>query len=275
MTGWQKLLGKQPKQAEDIRALPIGAIVFSPFQPRIHVDDDAVAQLAASLHTHGMIQPIVVRKRGDQYELIVGERRLRAAQANGWETVPAIVREMTDTHVAATAIIENVQRENLTPIEEANAYAQLMDLCEMTQEALAQRVGKSQSAIANKLRLLQLCDDAKDALLHRRITERHARALLALRDPEQQTGVLQETINKQWSVKQTEQRVEQLLHKSPAQKQNKSIALPKNLRLAINTVRQSIQLVEKTGMHLETIEQEHEEHYEIIIRIAKNPSQRA
>src|SRR5699024_11661734 len=141
-------------------------------------DEEKIKELAQTLHTHGMIQPIVVRRKDDeQYEVIAGERRLRAAKLLGWEKISAIIRALSDKETASIALIEHIQREELSVIEEAQAYSMLLEMHELTQEALAQRLGKSQSTVANRLRLLSLPDDIQDSLLHIKITERHARSL--------------------------------------------------------------------------------------------------
>src|SRR5690625_274368 len=162
---------------EKVTQININHIVPNEYQPRVTFNDEAITELAQTLKTHGMIQPIVVRKKEESvYEIIAGERRYRAAKLLKWETIPAIVREMSDTETASIALIENIQRENLSVIEEANAYVKLIDMHELTQEALAQRLGKSQSTIANRIRLLSLPSEVQDALMNKEISERHARS---------------------------------------------------------------------------------------------------
>ena len=163
--------------SEEVKQLPVDDIIPSPYQPRSVFDEERIDELCQTIKTHGIIQPIVVRIRDGKYELIAGERRLRAAKKLGMTNIPAIIREFNDAQTASIALIENLQRENLTSIEEAMAYQQLIDIHHLTQESLAQRLGKSQSTIANKLRLLHLSDPVKQALLERKISERHSRAL--------------------------------------------------------------------------------------------------
>src|SRR5699024_4291570 len=147
---------------EEIVHLKVDDIIPNEYQPRTQFDDEKIQELAQTLQTHGMIQPIVVRKKNEnQYEVIAGERRLRAAKLLGWETISAIMRDLNDTETASIALIENIQREELSVIEEAKAYEQLLDLHSLTQEALAQRLGKSQSTDANRLRLLSLPEEIK------------------------------------------------------------------------------------------------------------------
>src|SRR5690606_29604102 len=182
---------------DEVKQLPVNKIVPNRFQPRTVFDDDKIEELAQTLKTHGMIQPIVVRKQADRYEIIAGERRFRAVKKLGWDTIPAIIRDFDDAKTASVALIENLQREELSVIEEAAAYAKLIELHGLTQESLAQRLGKSQSTIANKLRLLKLPEKVQQALLNKQITERHGRALMSLKDEEKQLELLDEIIEKQ------------------------------------------------------------------------------
>lgn len=216
-----------------------------------------------------MIQPIVVRVRDSQYEIIAGERRWRAVKKLGLDTVPAIVREFNDSQAASIALIENLQREGLTSIEEAIAYQKLIDLHQLTQESLAQRLGKSQSTIANKIRLLQLPEEVKTALMERQITERHARSLLSLDSVEMQLKVLGEIISKELNVKQTEARIAFYKALSQTTKKSKRVSYTKDVRLALNTIRQSIDMVTGSGMEIKTSENDRGDHYEIVIQIPK------
>ena len=260
---------------EEIKQIPVEEIVPNPYQPRSVFDDEKIDELCQTIRTHGLIQPIVVRMRDGQYELIAGERRLRATKKLGMERIPAIVKDFNDAQTASIALIENLQREGLTAIEEAVAYQKLIDLHNLTQESLAQRLGKGQSTIANKLRLLHLPQEIQDALLARQVTERHARALIPLKDAELQSKVLIEIIEREWNVKQTEVRVKQLLEVADNPKKEKEQkprwkAFSRDARIAINTVRQSIDMVIQTGLTVETDEEDHDEFYQFTIRIPKN-----
>ncbi|MFC4778344.1 nucleoid occlusion protein [Paenibacillus sp. GCM10023252] len=261
-------LTEQRVGQEEVRQIPIGEIDTSPYQPRTVFDDDRIEELCQTIKTHGVIQPIVVRMRNGRYEIIAGERRWRAVTKLGLDTIPAIIREFNDSQAASIALIENLQREGLTAVEEAVAYQKLIDLHQLTQESLAQRLGKSQSTIANKLRLLGLSDPVKFALMERKITERHARALLGLDSEELQLKVLEDIITKELNVKQTEARVA-FLKESNKIKKAKRISFTKDVRLALNTIRQSIDMVSGSGLQIKTNEQDHEDHYEIIIQIPK------
>lgn len=261
---------------EEIRQIPVDEIVPNPYQPRTVFDDEKIDELCQTIRTHGLIQPIVVRIRNDRYELIAGERRLRATKKLGMERIPAIIKDFNDSQTASIALIENLQREGLTAIEEAIAYQKLIDIHNLTQESLAQRLGKGQSTVANKLRLLHLPQIIQDTLLARKITERHARALIPLKDTNLQIQTLKEIIERDLNVKQTEDRVKQLLEadsdiKETKKKKPKWKAFSRDTRIAINTVRQSIDMVLKTGLSVETNEEEHDEYYQFTIRIPKKP----
>lgn len=253
---------------EEVKHLPVDEISPSPYQPRTVFDEERIDELCQTIRTHGIIQPIVVRIRDGKYELIAGERRLRAVKKIGMETIPAIIKDFNDSQTASIALIENLQRENLTSIEEAIAYQQLIDIHQLTQESLAQRLGKSQSTIANKLRLLHLKEPVKDALRERKISERHARALIPLSE-ELQLKVLDEIIQKDLNVKQTEQRVK-LLMETPKRDKPRRMSFSKDIRLAINTIRQSVEMVNGSGMKVDMDEVDHQDYYEIKIKIPKS-----
>ncbi|MBM7541356.1 nucleoid occlusion protein [Amphibacillus cookii] len=253
--------------------IAVSEILPNRYQPRTIFNKEKIDELAQTIHTHGMIQPIVVREIEDgdkRYEIIAGERRYRAVNTLGWETVPAIIRNMNDKETASVALIENLQREELTVIEEAKAYERLLTIHELTQEALAQRLGKSQSTIANKMRLLKLPEPVQQAILNKSITERHARALIVLKNQDKQEQLLQEIIEKQLNVKQTEERIEKMMQTPVKKKKPRLKGFNKDMRIAMNTIRQSLDMVSDTGVKLETDEQDLDEYYQITIKIAKN-----
>jgi ParB family chromosome partitioning protein len=254
---------------EEVKNIPVHEVVPSPYQPRTIFDDERIDELCQTIKTHGVIQPIVVRVRNQKFEIIAGERRWRAVKKLGLDTIPAIIREFNDAQAASIALIENLQREGLTAIEEAVAYQQLMEIHGLTQESLAQRLGKSQSTIANKIRLLQLSEPVKQALLERKITERHARALLSLDQEELQLKLLNDIIAKELNVKQTEARVQFYKESAEIKKSSRRVSFSKDIRLALNTIRQSVELVAGSGLQIKTDEKDHEDHYEFIIRIPK------
>lgn len=258
------------KEQEEIQQIPINKIVPNRFQPRTVFDHEKIEELARTIHTHGIIQPIVVREiDNDHYELIAGERRWRAVQSLGWEYVPAIIKNFNDTETASVALIENLQREELSPIEEAMAYGKLLEMHNLTQEALAQRLGKGQSTVANKLRLLKLPTEVQDALLNKTITERHARALIPLKNPEEQVKLLKEIIEKNLNVKQTEERVNKILNPVTQKPKQRRFSFSKDMRIAVNTIRQSLNMVTNSGIELDSEEEDFEDYYQITIKIPK------
>lgn len=263
---------EETNRPNEVIQLAVTKIKPNRFQPRSIFSEEKISELAQTIKTHGMIQPIVVRKLDeDEYELIAGERRWRAVQTLGWEDAPVIVQQMTDTETASVALIENLQREELTVIEEARAYSRLLELHAITQEALAQRLGKNQSTIANKLRLLKLDDAVQQALLNKSITERHARALIKLKDQEKQLKLLQEIIEQDLNVKQTEERIEKMENKEekPKKKKPKLKGVNKDMRIAVNTIRQSLTMVTDTGIDVETDEKDLDDYYQFTIKIPK------
>ncbi|KUF34307.1 MULTISPECIES: nucleoid occlusion protein [Lysinibacillus] len=264
--------------AEEVIKLPIDQIVPNRFQPRTIFDDEKIEELSRTIHTHGVIQPIVVRKTSEnQYEIIAGERRYRAMKKLQWTEVPAIVRNLTDKETASIALIENLQREELTAIEEAVAYQKLLELHELTQEALAQRLGKGQSTVANKLRLLRLPDEVQQAILKRKISERHARALIAIKDQPLQLEILQLSIDNEWNVRQLEEQIQAILNPVtdepeetvPKKAKPKRKAISKDVRIALNTIKQSLTMVTKSGITVKTEEEDTEEYYQITVKIPK------
>ncbi|MFT4416903.1 nucleoid occlusion protein [Fredinandcohnia humi] len=260
---------------EEVRQIPIYEIVPNRYQPRTVFAENKIKELALTIRTHGIIQPIVVRQFAEnQYEIIAGERRWRAVQSLGWDTIPAIIKEFNDAETASVALIENLQREELSAIEEAIAYAKLLELHNLTQEALAQRLGKGQSTIANKLRLLKLPEEVQAALLQKKLTERHARALIPLKNPERQIKLMQDIIEKDLNVKQTEDRVVKMLELERELKKPKPKfkAFSRDMRIAMNTIRQSLTMVQESGVSLNTEEEEFEDFYQFTIKIPKNKS---
>ncbi len=190
--------------------IPIARVSPNPHQPRQAISEESLVELVASIREHGVIQPLVVTQIGDDYQLIAGERRWRAAQLAGLTTMPAIIKETTPQEMLELALVENLQRADLSPLEEAGAYRQLMDEFGLTQEEVAERVGKSRAAVANTVRLLRLPDDVKEALASDRISEGHARALLALPTALLQRQALGIIETRGLNVRQTEALVRQM-----------------------------------------------------------------
>ncbi len=200
--------------------IKIEDIIPNRFQPRIHFDEEALFELADSIKVHGIIQPLILRPLGAKYEIIAGERRYKAAQLVGLSEVPAIVETLDDQTSAELAIIENLQREGLSGLEEAKSYQKLLKIGNLTQEQLAKQMGKSQSTIANKLRLLNLCEEVQDALLNHKISERHARSILALKSEDQQKEMLHKIITERLTVKDTDEAIKKMQQEVKESPQN-------------------------------------------------------
>lgn len=241
----------------------IDKIIPNSNQPRTVFDDEKIEELAVSIKHNGLLQPIIVRKYEGNYQIIAGERRYRACKLAGIKEVPCLITKYDDQQVDTLAIIENIQREDLSVIEEAKAYQTLMQIYQYNQTELAEKVGKKQSTIANKLRLLKLSKPVQDALSTNRITERHGRAMLGLEDSKQEE-VLQKVVNSSLTVKQTEQYIEK--EKKP-KKTNKSIS--QNVKIAVNTIKQATKMIEKTGITLEEKYEDREDEFIITIKVKK------
>ncbi|MHB8535833.1 MAG: ParB/RepB/Spo0J family partition protein [Sulfuricaulis sp.] len=207
-----------PVEKEELRRIPIDQLQRGKYQPRTHMNPEALEELAASIKAQGVVQPIVVRPlSAGNYEIIAGERRWRAAQLAGLETVPAVVRQIPDEAAIAIALIENIQRENLNPVEEANAFTRLIDEFHMTHQQVAESVGRSRAAVTNLLRLLTLNGDVRELLESARMDMGHARALLAL-EGQHQSQAARQVVDKRLSVRETEDLVRRLLTQPAARK---------------------------------------------------------
>lgn len=256
---------------EKIVYLKLNQIITNENQPRTIFDDEKIQELAESIKNHGVLQPIIVRSKDKYYEIVAGERRFRACQLLNLDTIPAIIKNFDEEEAQTVSLIENLHREDLTAIEEAKAYKAIMEINNLKQEDLAQKIGKSQSTIANKIRLLNLPSAIQDAILTRKITERHARALLTLKDEQQQFKVLEKIINKDLTVKETEKYVEKLLNKDKEKPKGKIISkVSKDTRIAINTINHAITMVrEQSGLEVETNQEEDENYIIYQIKIPK------
>lgn len=207
---------EENKEKEKIYYIPIEDIIPNRFQPRLAFDEKELNELANSIIKYGVIQPIVLRNIGDKYEIIAGERRYKASCLAGLKKVPAIINNTDDNTSAEIALLENLQRKNLSVIEEAQSYKKLMDRG-FTQEEIASKLGVSQSSIANKMRLLNLPKDVQNALLYNKISERHARSLLSLPDADMQRNLLNKIISEKLTVKQTEEEISAILNRNKEQ----------------------------------------------------------
>ena len=268
-----------PKNKQ-IQDLALDKIEPNQYQPRHQFSEESISELAQTLDKEGLLQPIVDRESDNGYEIIAGERRYRAAQSLGWETIPAIVKEMDDDQAASLAVIENLQRENLNPIDEAQAYKNLMKLNDLTQTALAKEMGKSQSYVANKLRLLKLTPKVQASLIDGNISARHGRALVGL-DEKTQEKVLNEVLAKGLNVKETEAIVKDVdgyfnPKTKKAKKQGKSESkkrvvnkMPKDLKVQINTIKRAVKLAEESGIEVKVKENNNPDDYRITIEMKR------
>lgn len=261
-------LTEQDTGTDEVTSIKLEDIEPNPFQPRRTFPPEKLQELQQSIKTYGLLQPVMVRRSGLGYQLVVGERRLLACKGLGWKTITATVKELSDSAMATIALIENLQREDLNFIEEAEGYARLMAQFNLTQEVLAQRLGKSQSTIANKLRLLKLPDAVKKILLEEKLTERHARALLKISSEEIQQKIVQEIIGKELTVSQTEARIEKMLGRESKPSEKKlPRAVVRDFRIVLNTIREAVRMIESSGLSPEVEEKVNEEFVEVTIRL--------
>ena len=224
-------LGPEPAEVD------IDAVVPGPMQPRTHFDEGSLEGLADSIRTHGVVQPLLVRRQGDRFELIAGERRWRAARLAGLTKVPIVVKDVPDRDLLEIALIENIQRENLNPIEEAQAYQRLIETVGLTQEALAARVGRDRSYITNYLRLLKLPEDLQKLVIEGRLSTGHARTLLGLSHVDLQRKIARQVIDGALSVRATEHLVRKAVDGSPAKTAS---AVDPNIRAAETKLRRAL-----------------------------------
>lgn len=259
---------------EQVQNLPVELIKPSKYQPRSDFDEKALNELAQSISEHGVLHPVIVRKANIGYELIVGERRLRACKLLGWDSIPAIVRDMTDKAAAELALIENLQRKDLQLFEEAEGYQRLLDEFELTQEELAKRLGKSQSSIANKIRLLKLPDSVREIISREMLSERHSRCMLRLKSEADQLEILEKVIKNDLNVRETEELVRRFLEKgSESGEQDRSgqqrKLIVKDVRLFTNSVRQLADSLKMSGLEVDFQEREHQDCYELLVVVKK------
>ena len=257
-------------QSNRIYQIPIDRIIPTPRQPRRHFDSQPMKELAESIRQHGMLQPISFQKTPEGYILVAGERRLRAASMAGLSHVPCILVRGSAQDSALLALIENLQRCDLHYTEEAAAIARLISAYGMSQEEAARRLGRSQSAVANKLRLLKLSPECVDALREYGLTERHARALLRLEENEQRLAALRYIGEKQMNVAASEEYIESLLQtKQRENRAKRSIYIIKDVRLFLNSVDRSMQNIRRAGVDAKCDKQENEDGITITIQIPK------
>lgn len=268
----EKYLWKDSEpSADNVVAIDLDKIKPNPFQPRKVIEEDKVNELAQSIRACGLIQPVVVRREGDGYQLVVGERRFLACRKLGWKKISASVKALSDNDMATIALIENLQRENLSYIEEAEAYVNLMKNFNITQEELARRLGKTQSTIANKIRLLKLPKSLQELLIKKGLSERHARALLRLDNEDKQMSMLDEIVQRNLTVSQAEKRIEKMNEEKSAKTQiKKSKKAIRDMRIVLNTIREAVALIESSGLYPEVDEKVEQDYIEVTIRLTKD-----
>lgn len=225
----------QDKEKDEVVLLHLDDIIPNRFQPREVFDEKALKELAVSIREHGVIQPIIVRSVNGKYEIIAGERRYKASALAGLTKIPAIIRDLDDKESSKVALLENLQRKNLNPIEEARTYQKILEIDEMTQEELAKTMGKSQSAVANKIRLLSLPDEIQEALLKEQISERHARTLLNITDSKEQKEMLKKIIDTKMSVRQLEEEIKKAHPKDDDSEEQEDSVVTPSINNFVNT----------------------------------------
>jgi len=280
--GWfgrgRKDAGRSP--SGKVTTIRVDSVVFNPYQPRSEIDQDGLDELTDSVRQHGVLQPIIVRKMGGGYELLAGERRLRACKRAGLEYVPAVVRQFKDDEMALLSLVENLQREDLKFLEEAEGYRQLIERFGLTQEELARRLGRSQSTVANKLRLLKLPEQVRRKIVEGRVGERHARALLRLDDPELQEQVLNEVIGKGLTARETEELVDALAQSSAVEdraeeerRRGRVVRVFKDVRIFLNSFRDAVRTLRDAGVGVTMDETDHGDRIELRVTIPKGKAQ--
>ncbi len=252
---------------DQIVEIKVDKIKVNPFQPRQQFNQAEIEELAQSIKNFGLIQAITVRQKKDSYELIAGERRLRAARVLNKEVIPAVVKDFGDQQMAEIALIENLQRKDLNFLEEAQAYQRLLEEFDLTQKELAARVSKSQSTIANKLRLLNLPIQIREKLMAADLSERHGRALLQLENADQQLAVIEEIKEKELNVRDSEKLIKK--QQQPAKKKKKIKHVADDLRLFANSLEKRISEINDSGINVEFERSDEQDSIEYYIKISK------
>ena len=256
--------------SQKVLFLPLESIAPNPNQPRKHFSSQALEELAVSIRAVGLLQPLTVRRSGAQWELIAGERRLRACKLAGLREVPCLVIQADSALSAALALVENIQRRDLDFWEEAQALERLISQCGLSQEEAARRVGKSQSAVANKLRLLKLPPDVLETLRGGGGSERHARALLSLPTPALQLEAARRVVEEKMTVAQTEEMVQRMLNPEEYKKpERQRIYVVKDVRLFLNTLNRGLDLMRSAGVQAQCDREDREEEIQLTIRIPR------
>lgn len=260
---------------ENISQINVDDIIPNPFQPRKLFNNDSLQELMTSINEYGVIQPLIVRIVENGYELVAGERRLRASKLAGLKQVPVIVKHLTDKEVAELAMIENLQREDLHFLEEAEGFQHLINSFSFTQEELARRMGKKQSTIANKLRLLKLTPEVRAVVSAEKLTERHARSLLKINETRLQMEVLEIIREKGLNVRETEELIEEFLEDISRQIEQKNkpkrsiVKVIRDVRIFINTINNVVGEMKKVGLKIQMQQEQDDDYIHINLRIPK------
>ena len=268
---------ERPARAQQVQMICVDNIVPNPAQPRRFFTDDAILRLADSIRTHGIIQPLCVRchdTRAGVYELVAGERRLRAARRLGMREVPCVTVEADSEQSAHMAIVENIQRESLNMFEQAEAIGRLMEVHCLTQEKIAEKLSCSQSYVANKLRLLRIGAEEREEILASGLSERHARALLRLKDSDARRSALHTIVRREMNVAAAEEYVDRLIEAEKKEKarekaEKKEKLIIKDVRILYNTIDKAVETVRLSGIDVQTLRRENLKDTEIVIRIPK------
>lgn len=273
---------KRKRETEDnvrvVKMINVDDIVPNPAQPRRSFTDEAILRLADSIRVHGIIQPLCVRKSDSAvgiYELVAGERRLRAAKRIGMREVPCVTVFADSEESAHMAIVENIQRENLNMFEQAEAMSSLMKIHCLTQEKIAEKLSCSQSYVANKLRLLRLPSEERDEILSAGLSERHARALLRIKNDEDRRAALKTVVRREMNVAQTEEYIDRLIEAEKKEKAREKLEkrtrlIIKDVKILYNTIDKAIETVRLSGIDVQTLRRENSKDTEIVIRIPKH-----
>lgn len=253
-----------------IVSVPVSKIEANPTQPRKTFYDEGIEELSNSIKEYGVLQPIILKDNGEDYTIIAGERRYRAAVMAGLQKIPAVVKPLQEQEAALIALVENVQRENLNFIEEARAYKKLMEDFGLTQLEIAEKVGKKQSTISNKIRILSLPEDIQEKILKGRLTERHARALLKLQDRDERIRVTDKVVNNGLNVKQTEKLIEEVLQKKEAALRKRRKINYISYKIYLNTIRKAFSQIKEMEKNAKLTHEDKGEFLEVKILLPKS-----
>ena len=268
MAAFLSFTREKEKEENKIVQIPVENIIPNPHQPRTEFDYNDISSLAESICQNGILQPLSVRKIAGGYELVAGERRLRAAKVSGLKYVPCIILDITERTSAILALVENIQRQDLSFFDEANAIEKLISYYGMTQEDAAVKLGKAQSTIANKLRILKLSEEEKELILKFNLTERHARALLRLANKEDRLEILARIIKFNLNVEKTEQAIDEYIGKVREKESYKKRSIVfKNVKLFVNTINKAVETMKAAGIPADSEKIQMEDYIEYRVKI--------